>query len=479
MKPLSLDEICRAVQGRWLQPAEQPTAGGVTTDTRAAQRGQVFFAVRGERFDGHDFLRQAREAGCAAAVVARDAPQLQQAAGQGGMGLIAVGDTRRALNQFASFYRKGFAAGVIAVTGSNGKTTVKRMIHHILSRRLTGSCSPKSYNNDIGVPLTLLGVGAGDDYVVCEIGSNAPGEVEALGRIARPDVAVVTSVGPAHLERFGSVDRVAVEKASLIGCLVEDGLAVVWADSEPLAKAVRFHDRRVVRFGASQDADLRLTAWEPRGSGQRFQLNGRLWAELPLPGRHNAVNALAAIAVAQRFALSQEESAGALADFAGAEMRLEWIRAGDVTIINDAYNANPGSVAAAADVLACCEGKRRVMIVGDMLELGPAAKDLHLQVGRDIAARPGAAGGVDLLIGVGGLGRYIAQGAADGRLPTETYSSVRDACAHIADALRAGDVVLIKGSRAMGMEVLVEPIQRAFGRPAGPENVEPSRGRKR
>ncbi|MHC4983776.1 MAG: UDP-N-acetylmuramoyl-tripeptide--D-alanyl-D-alanine ligase, partial [Planctomycetota bacterium] len=392
MKPLGLDELCSAVHGRWLRPGEQQIAGGATTDTRTAEKGSLFVAIRGERFDGHDFLDQARGAGCVAAVVARDARQLQHAVRQEGMGLIAVADTRRALGQLASYCRDRAGADVVAVTGSNGKTTVARMIHHILSRRLAGSCPPKSYNNEIGLPLTLLGVGEGDDYVVCEIGSNAPGEVEALGRIARPNVAVITSVAPTHLEKFISVERVAAEKASLIGCCVDGGLGVVPADSECLEKVIRFYDKRIVRFGLSDEADLRLTACEQRGAAMRFQLNGRIWVEMPLAGRHNAVNALSAIAVAQRFGFSQEESAEALADFQGAEMRLEWISAGRVTIINDAYNANPASVAAAADVLARADGRRRIIVVGDMLELGEQAEELHLKVGREIAATSNSQG---------------------------------------------------------------------------------------
>ena len=481
MKSLGLDEICRAVHGRWLRRSEQPVAAGVTTDTRSAKSGQLYFAIRGERFDGHDFLRQALEAGCAAAVVAQDAPQIQHALGEQGIGLLVVRDTRRALRMLASFYRGQIAADVVAVTGSNGKTTVKRMIHHILSRRLTGSCSPKSYNNEIGVPLTLLEVGGQDDYVVCEVGSSAPGEVEALGGIVRPNVVVITSVGPAHLEKFGSVERVVMEKASLIGCLVDDGLAVVWADSEVLAKAVRSYGRRFVRFGLHDSAELRLTGWAPQGQGQRFQLNGRLWCDLSLPGRHNAINALAAIAVAQRFAFSQEEAASALADFSAPEMRLEIIRAGRVTIINDAYNANPGSVEAAAEVLADSPGRRRIMVVADMLELGEQAEALHLEAGRCIAAKANAADGrkIDLLIGVGRLGRYIAQGAAESRLATETYKSPREVSAHIAALLRGGDVVLIKGSRATGMDALVEPIRRAFGKPASSRKAKSSKGRKR
>jgi UDP-N-acetylmuramoyl-tripeptide--D-alanyl-D-alanine ligase len=458
MKPLALEEIRRAVLGRWMSRGQEVTVLGVSTDSRGARKGDLFVALKGERFDGHEFLVQAAKAGCVSAMVNRDAA-VDPGAADGFVGrLIGVEDTTRALGELAAYYRRLLPTTVLAVTGSNGKTTVKRMIHHVLSKRLTGSCSPKSFNNQIGVPLTLLSAGAGDDYVVCELGSNSPGEIAALGRIVQPDIAVIVSVGATHLEKLGSVDRVAVEKASLLEMLAPDGLAVVWADSEHLDRALRAHDRRLIRFGVSDAAELRLTGYEPVGRAQRFQLNGRWWVDLPLSGRHNSLNALATIAVAQRFGFTQEEASAALADFAGAEMRMQWIEAGEVAVINDAYNANPSSMVAAAEVLTEGPGARKVMIAGDMRELGEQAIEMHVQLGREIASRK-----VDLLIGVGTLGRYIAKGAAEGGIAAEAFGTVEDACRAVGELLRRGDVVLIKGSRAMAMERLVEPIRGAFG----------------
>jgi len=481
MKPLMLEEIRQAVHGRWLarpDRAEVMTVTGVSTDSRTARPGELFVALRGERFDGHRFLADAADAGSPAALVRMDSEPPPQVAANFAGGVIGLPDTTRALGELAGFYRGNVAATVVAVTGSNGKTTVKRMIHHILSRRLSGSCSPKSFNNSIGVPLTLLGVEGGDDYVVCEIGSSAPGEVAALAKIARPDVAVITSVAPTHLESFQDIERVAVEKASILGQMHDSALAVVWADSEVLDKALRFHRGRIVRFGVSASAQLRLTGYAPAGAAQRFELNGRLWVDLPMPGRHNAVNALAAIAVAQRLGFTREQAAEALADFPGVEMRLQWIDHGrsrtGLTIINDAYNANPASLLAAAEVLAECKGKRRVLIAGDMRELGEQARRLHLQAGRDIAAM-----NIDLLIGVGRLGRYIARAAADAGMSAEVFSSLRAARAKLAELLRRGDVVLIKGSRAMEMEQLIEPIHESFAAAKKRAKTHNSKGRKR
>lgn len=458
MKPMTLEEVRSAVHGRWLARGRAVPIEAVATDSRSARGGELFFALRGERFDAHQFLWQAAEAGCLAAVAALDAPLPRGVAEAFAGGVIGVADTTKALGELAAFHRRRLAGDVVAVTGSNGKTTVKRMIHHILSRRLRGTCSPRSFNNAVGVPLTLLDASVGDDYVLCELGTSAPGEIAALAAMAAPDVAVITSVAPAHLEGLGSLERIAVEKASILGALAPEGLGVIWGDSPELARAVRPYPRRLIRFGACESSELRLTAHQPLGPRQRFQLNGRLWVDLPLPGRHNALNALAALAVAQRFGLDRADAAAALADFAGEDMRLQWIDLPGGTVLNDAYNANPASLAAAVEVLAACGHDRKVLVAGDMRELGDQAETLHLQAGRDLAAQ-----GIDLVISVGPLGRYIASGAAQRGVATASYDSCAAAAEELGRLLREGDAVLVKGSRAMAMEALIAPIRAALG----------------
>jgi UDP-N-acetylmuramoyl-tripeptide--D-alanyl-D-alanine ligase len=347
---------------------------------------------------------------------------------------------------------------VISITGSNGKTTVKRMVAHILSRHLAGLASPKSFNNNIGVPLTLLSAGPEDKYVICETGSNAPGEIATLAAIERPDIAVITSVGETHLEKLIDIEHVAAEKASLLGSLDPRGLAIVNADSIPLERALRGYSCRMIRFGRSEKADVRLTGFEPTEGGCRFQLNGRRWFDLAVPGEHMACNALAAIAVAQRLGFEQDQAGEALADYRGEEMRLQMIQAGSVRIINDAYNANPASMAAAAASLASYSAQRKVVVAGDMRELGPQGVALHAAVGDKMAHA-----GVDLVIGVGLLGRHIASGAQRAGASTAQIDTVEEACRKLPALLREGDLVLIKGSRGMKMERLVEPIQAAFG----------------
>ena len=463
MNPLTLEEVRRAVDGRWRTPPGAHSAHSaknvesVSTDTRTAAAGDLFVALRGARFDGHAFLASAAKAGCAAAIVAADAEIPDDVAGGFSGGLIAVANTTAALGDLAAYQRARMQTTVIGVTGSNGKTTVKRMIHAIASRRFRGSCSPKSFNNEVGLPLTLLGAAADDEYVVCELGTNHPGEIAALANIARPDVAVITSVSEAHLEGLGSLEKVAAEKASILSFLSGDGTGVVWADSEALDRALTTCGRRLVRFGASPAAALCLTAWETDGRTQRFEINSHLWVHLPMAGRHNALNAMAALAVAQRLGMDEREAAEALADFQPTEMRMQWMDVGDVTLINDAYNANPASMLAAADVLDNCPAERKVMIAGDMGELGPQSESLHRRVGRQIAERK-----IDLLIGVGPLGRYIAEAATDAGLRCETFDSPSQAARGAAAMLRSGDLVLIKASRAVALETLVGPIREAF-----------------
>ena len=457
MKPLTPNEIRQAVHGQWLARGADMMVRGVSIDSRTAGAGELFVAIRGDNHDGHDYLRPAAEAGCIAAIIDRHAAAGADVMDLFGGGVIGTDDTVKALGELAGFHRRQVPATVVAVTGSNGKTTVKRMIDHIISRRAKGLASEKSFNNAVGLPLTLLAVGPADDYVVCEIGTSAPGEVLDLARIARPDIAVITSVSEAHLEGLGSVAHVAVEKASLLAPLADNGTAVVCGDSEPLTRALTAYDCRMIRFGEGDECQLRLTDYRTNGQGQSFQLNDRLWVDLPVPGKHNARNAMAAIAVAQRFGFDQDAAAAALADFAGVDMRLQAVDAGPVRLINDAYNANPASVLAAWGVLQETPAKRRVLILGDMLELGGRAEQLHRQLGESIADGP-----ADLLIGVGSLGGVVAEGAAASGVATETFGSTEAAAAGAVELIAPGDAVLVKGSRAMGLERVVESIRRKF-----------------
>ncbi len=467
MRMLLPDEVRRAVHGLWLTRGPDRKIEGVSIDSRTAKPGDLFVAIKGDRYDGHDYLAKAAKAGCVAGVVRREPKPPPDMLDKFPVGCVGVEDTVKALGELAAFCRSHTPASAIAVTGSNGKTTVKRMIHHLLSRRMTGSCSQSSFNNAIGVPLTLFDVEPGDDYVICEIATNSPGEVSILSRMVKPDVAVITSVGRSHLAGLGDLAHVAVEKASILTGLADQGLAVVNADCEQLDRALLAYNCNMIRFGVADDAALRLTGYKALGKGHRIEINKRFCMDLVIPGRHNAVNALAAMAVAQRFGFDHDEIAAALADFQALESRLKFIHLPGATIIDDTYNANPDSLRAAAETLAECRATRRVIIAGDMLELGEQSRRLHFEAGRDLAAM-----GVDLLIGVGALGRHIAGGAAERGTKTEAFDSQSDAAAALPKLLRAGDAILLKGSRAAEMERLIKPIRSALdSRPARPKKA--------
>jgi UDP-N-acetylmuramoyl-tripeptide--D-alanyl-D-alanine ligase len=485
-------------------PALQRTVCSISTDSRLVKPGDLFVAIKGEKFDAHAFLEQVFKAGAAGAIIQRQAKISPEVLRDFADRLIVVADTVAALGLLGGYHRGRGKAKVIAVTGSNGKTTTKRMIEHILAKHFRGTCSPKSFNNNIGVPLTLLGAGEADDYVICEVGTNAPGEIDRLSAICRPDVAVITSVGETHLEKLGGIELVAVEKASMLRHLRPGGCAIVWADSQPLAEALKKYDCRLIRFGAAECSDLRLTDFVGYGDRVEFRVGG-VDVSLPQPGRHNASNATAAIAVAMRMGIPMEQAAADLADFGGVAMRLESMQIGPLRVINDAYNANPSSMLAAADVLAGQEGKRRVMIAGDMLELGPDTRKIHERVGADIAGKCGnvrqeagkmparsAAGtaathegetpsprtgkmpvphmgetpmprrGIDLLIGIGALGRYIASGARSLGLASQAFESLEAVAEALPSLLEDGDVVLIKGSRGAALERLIPPLREAM-----------------
>ncbi len=450
--------------GRWLSRSARngsaPT--GVAIDSRARDlRGSVFVAIAGQNHDGHDHVAAALLGGADLAIVQRPVPDAPP-----GSGVLLVPDTRRALGALAAAWREDALARtkVIAVTGSAGKTTVKTLLHAVLSRRLTGSCAPKSFNNAIGVPLTILGAAPGQDFLVLEIGANHPGEVEALAAIALPDVAVITMVGRAHLEGFGSIEVVAHEKAGLLRGRRPGALAVAPADSVPL----RPHLAGVaplVTFGADRSAALRLAAHRRDGRGWRFQLEGGRGFRLGLPGRHNAVNALAVVAVARHLGIDDATIDAALAECRPVEMRLSRREVGGITLWNDAYNANPESMAAALETfseLASGAGaRRRIVVLGDMLELGESGPALHRDLARAILAA-----GADRAVLVGSLAREAAAGLAAAWGPSgddrvQCLDDLGEAEAElIAATLEPGDHVLLKGSRSMKLERLVPALAR-------------------
>ncbi len=459
MNPVSIEELRGVVKGRYRGVANAPAeVTGVTIDTRTAGAGELYIALRGQHHDGHDFLTKAVEAGCVGAVVAADAQTCEDLPERMPGGVIEVADTVEALGLLGRWHRGELTGRVIAVTGSNGKTTVKRMIHHILADRFNGSASPRSFNNAIGVPLTLLAAGPADDYVVCELGTSAPGEIAALADMARPDVAVITGIAEAHLERLGSLEAIAAEKASILGGLADGGIGVVQADQPLLREAVSRFDVPLRLFGFHGDADVCASDCRSGPEGTTFLLNGQGPFSVPTPGGHNASNAAAAVAVAMAMGMDLWQAANRLADFAGVEMRMERLHAGSVLVLNDAYNANPASVRAAGEVLAGWVGRRRVMVVGDMLELGPDSAQLHRQTGEALSRMD-----IERIVGVGELGGLLAQSAERCGTDARAFADLDALRSALSDVLGEGDVVLLKGSRGAALERLIPAILERFG----------------
>ncbi|WP_421620902.1 UDP-N-acetylmuramoyl-tripeptide--D-alanyl-D-alanine ligase [Alkalilimnicola ehrlichii] len=438
MSRFTLQEVAEWTGGT--RHGDAVTVGEVGLDSRSLAPGGLFVAMAGERVDGHDFIADAARLGAAAALVERE--------GEWPLPVVRVADTRAALQALGAAWRRRLAARVVGVTGSNGKTTVKEMIAAILARRGATLATRGNLNNELGVPLTLLRLDREHRYAVIEMGANAPGEIARLTAIAAPEVAVITNAGPAHLEGFGDLAGVARAKGELFQGLPDAGVAVVNAD-DPQAPTwyALVGDRRGLRFGRGADADVRATA---ETAGGHFELQipgGRHPVRLPLPGRHNVMNALAAAAVAVALEVPLGDIVAGLEACSGVAGRLQW-RTGreDCRILDDTYNANPASLQAALDVLAAEHGERW-LVLGDMGELGAGAEALHAEAGE--AARRA---GVHRLYAVGTLAAAAARAFGEGG----RHFDDRDSLLAALRAELSGEVrVLVKGSRFMGMDRIV------------------------
>lgn len=459
MIPLSLEQIAKAINAQSHDLPEHLSAGGVSVDSRSIARGDLFFAICGERFDGHEFTGRALQKGAVACVCARE--HGVGAAGNRGPFLF-VDDTATALARLAAYYRSNVMAPstqVVAVTGSNGKTTTKRMIDHILGKTLQGRASPKSFNNHIGVPLTLLAVEADDRYVIAEIGSNAPGEVATLGALVRPDVAVITSIGEAHLERLGDLHGVAAEKTSLLDSLQPSGLAVVNVDQHEIRPFLeRRMNGRLLTYGQVPGVRLPGTVVRSDLSGTTFELEERYRIRLTFPGPHHVANATAAFAVGRWFGIDPVEIARQLETFEPGEGRAKVYTDNGVTVVDDSYNANPTSMNAAIETMRSVGGEaaRRVFVMGDMLELGRCTDAFHERVVRNVMEA-----GIEVLVTVGEqTGKAVrAVGQAKAFPCCISCENTDTATEALVNLVSRGDVVWIKGSRAMQLDRVVDSLR--------------------
>jgi UDP-N-acetylmuramoyl-tripeptide--D-alanyl-D-alanine ligase len=428
---------------------------GYSIDSRTLTAGDLFIAIAGERFDGHEYVQAALEKGAVGAIVAAE----KKVAGDP-LRLLQVEDTVKALQLLGAAARRLWGKPLLAVTGSAGKTTTKEILAHILATRFRVMKSSGNLNNHIGLPLQLLKLEAEHDLAVVEMGMNHAGEIRALGALAHHDLAVVTTVAPVHLEFFGSLAEIARAKYEIIETLHSGGVAVLNADDEYVCQFGRDFKGKVVTFGIKRAADVSAHNIKLNGAeGSTFELVVGSVGEpvtFPLVGEHNIYNALAAAAAAMERGLTPSQAAVALSSIAPPDKRGQVLQIGGATIINDCYNSNPRALAAMIDTLASMKAERRILIVGEMLELGPTAEALHRESGKHAAEKK-----IDLVIGVRGMARAVAEAACGAGTQAQFVETPEQAGEWLAQNLRPGDAVLLKASRGVKLERALEMVQES------------------
>ncbi len=457
MQPIKATDVIKACGGELLSGDPEIKITGVSTDTRTIAAGDLFFALTGESSDGHKFLHDALARGAAGVVVSRKVEARQLA--------IRVDDTLVALGELAAFYRSKFDPVVIGVTGSVGKTTTKEMIAAVVAARGPVLKNAGNFNNEIGLPLTLLQLTPKHETAVVEMAMRGAGQIAYLARIARPSIGVITNIHMTHIELLGSMDAIAGAKGEILDYLPPSpsgggvGAAVLNADDAYFETLSRRAKSRVISFGEGPKADVRAISAGLDSKGCcAFQVQtprGSFDVRIPVPGEHNIKDALAAIAVGEVLGIDHDYMREALAKYTPPEKRSNVIptRRGFV-IIDDTYNASPASVTSALKTLAMMEGDRKIAILGDMLELGDHAVDAHVEIGRVVKET-----GVDMLVVVGELSKLTSRSAIDAGLPVESVLEFDDsyqAAREVPAKIRERDVVLVKGSRSMKMERVVE-----------------------
>jgi UDP-N-acetylmuramoyl-tripeptide--D-alanyl-D-alanine ligase len=448
------DEIARVTGGRLVARSDRP-ARGAAVDSRIVEPGQLFVALPGERTDGHRYLDAAVAGGAAALIVTR--PPADPAA-LGDVTIVQVADALAALQALAGAWRTRFDPLVVGVTGSIAKTSTKEAAAAVLAERLRTLKNEGNLNNEIGLPLTVLRLGPEHQAAVLEMGMYVGGEIADLARIGRPEIGVVTAVQPVHLSRIGTIEAIEQAKGELVEALPRDGVAILNADDERVRRMADRTDASVTTYGFAADADVSAEDVSSAGTdGMRFTLRGaigRRAVAIPGLGRMAVHNALAAAAVGLAAGLDLDDIVEGLGRGWSAPHRAQLVRAGRVTIVDDSYNASPGSVSAALELLAGLPG-RRVAVLGEMLELGDGHEDGHRAVGRAAAAT------VELLCVVGDGATGIAEGAATAGLAEDRILRATDADGafdQIRHRLRDGDVVLVKASRGIGLDRLVDAL---------------------
>jgi UDP-N-acetylmuramoyl-tripeptide--D-alanyl-D-alanine ligase len=428
---------------------------GWSVDSRTVAPGDLFFALRGPNHDGNAYVAAALQKGALAAVI-DEQDYLRE---NDTRPLLIVPNSLVALQKIAAWARNEWSGDVVAVTGSAGKTSTKDVIAEMLSVKMVAGKTIGNFNNHVGVPLSILRLPAAARVAVLEIGMNHAGEIRELSAIARPRIGVVTNVGHAHMEAFDSIEGVAAAKRELIEALPIDGVAVLNADDPLVIKFRDVHPGRTITFGLNEGADIRAEQVELTTEGVRFQVNGVRF-ESQLMGRHSILNLLAGIAVASLFEIRPEQLREVVRGLSAGSMRGQRFIHNDILILNDCYNSNPDAARAMIDVLRETPAKRRIAVLGEMLELGHWAESLHRDVGRYVANC-----GIDVLVGIRGAARHLVDAAQEAGQAVDAAFFFPDATAagdRLRQIARPGDVILFKGSRGTHVE---QALERFIARP--------------
>jgi UDP-N-acetylmuramoyl-tripeptide--D-alanyl-D-alanine ligase len=427
---------------------------GWSVDTRTVAQGDLFFALRGPNHDGNAYVDDALRKGAVAAIVDEKIGSARE-----NDPVLVVPDSLVALQKIAAWARNQWNGEVVGVTGSAGKTSTKDVIAEMLAVKMPVAKTIGNFNNHVGVPLSILRLSAEARVAVLEIGMNHAGEIRDLAAIARPRIGVVTNVGHAHMEAFDSIEGVAAAKRELIEALPPDGIAVLNADDPLVARFGDVHKGRTITFGLNEGADVRAEQVEVTSAGVRFEVN-RIRFESRLLGRHSVLNLLAGIAVSRLYGIQPEQLTGVVSGLSAGSMRGQRFLHNDILILNDCYNSNPDAARAMIDVLRETPAKRRIAVLGEMLELGHWAESLHRDVGDYVANC-----GIDVLVGIRGAARYLVDAARQADHAVDAAFFFPDTTAagdYLRQIARPGDVILFKGSRGAHVE---QALERFLARP--------------
>ena len=457
MKPFTVETLCHWTKGKLQQGDMSTLIRGVKIDSRMVQSEDLFIPIAGDRFDGHDFILQAAQAGAAATFIMSETHRHDQLSSS--FAVIAVNDTLQALQEMAHHYRLQYQFPMIAITGSNGKTTTKDMVASVLNVMKPVLKSHANYNNHIGLPLTLMQITPEHAFAVLEMGMSGIGEISLLSRLAKPDIAVITNVGWAHIEKLGSIDQIGAAKLEIIDGLSSDGVLLINGDDLRLAgiSADKKNFPRVVKTGLLDNNDLQavdVCSEGPTGFSFKTNRTGRYRFVINHPGIHHIISGLFAVWIGLEWGMPASHIQQGFDQFTPSGMRMEIESKNGRTFINDSYNANPDSMKAALQYLKSYPAHKRYAVLGNMLELGNYAESCH----RDMAVEWFEAG-IDHLVTLGDMASWIAQEAMQiGAERSRIYeaSDVDDVIDYLNRTTKKGDVILVKGSRAMGMERIIK-----------------------